>query len=236
MKKFNALIVDNDMASRMRLKQTASSVVEFGTVTLLSTPAEAISALTLSTPIDVVFVSWRLGPDIIRPFIQKAKETVQGQDAAYISVMKSASEGNASVAQVMMDGADGILCEPFSVDQLVEITRLSTKVRGERYESRERAALSLLIPDILKQLDLVAHIKASGLAPETSLKVFRELCQRVKERDERSHTIYYQIALNAFENAPVPHFETKTKNYGGVSSRVKKRMEQKMQRDLSGKV
>jgi len=236
MKKFNALIVDNDMASRMRLKQTASSVVEFGAVTLLSTPAEAISALTLSTPIDVVFVSWRLGPDVIRPFIQKAKETSQGQDAAYISVMKSASEGNASVAQVMMDGADGILCEPFSVDQLVEITRLSTKVRGERYESRERAALSLLIPDILKQLDLVAHIKSAGLAPETSLKVLRELCQRVKDRDERSHVIYYQIALNAFENAPVPHFEAKTKNYGGVSSRVKKRMEQKMQRDLSGKV
>jgi DNA-binding NarL/FixJ family response regulator len=236
MKKFNALIVDNDITSRMRLKQATSSVVEFGTVTLLNTPAEALSALSLSTPIDVVFVSWRLGSDVIRPFIQKAKETVQGQDAAYIAVMKSAAEGNASVAQVMMDGADGILCEPFSVDQLVEITRLSTKVKGERFEARERAALSLLIPDIIKQLDLVAHIKSSGLAPETSLKVFRELCQKVKERDQRSHSIYYELALTAFENAPVPHFEVKTKTYVGVSSRVKRRMEQKMQRDLLGKV
>lgn len=232
MARLNCILVQDDMNSRMRLKQAMSSVVDFGQLNQLGTLPEALRELERDTICDVVFVSTSYEMKAIEEFITKAKTTKQGQDSAYVALIKSQSEGNTLIATLMMAGANGFLCEPYSVDNLVEITRIATKVRKERSEAREKAAITLHMKEVMNQLDLVAYLKQSGCEPGTSLRVLREMCETIQRRSGESLETYHRIAIDLFENADLPKQAFKTKVYGGVSSRVKARMEKKLQAEI----
>lgn len=225
---FKVFIVDPDSDARLRLRQTTGSVPEIKHVVQFSSPSEALASLGNSGHIDVVFISNRFGKQIVSNFISQAKQAKGGLDSAYVVVLPSVAEGKALLAEVIMDGADGILCEPFSVEQLQEITRLATRVKKERSEARERAAISLMVPEIAKQVDLVASIKASGMEPESSMRVLRELCNKISERGENGIAIFCELFKNHILNLPAPIFNQQIKAYTGASRRLRAKIEQKV--------
>ncbi|MCS6961761.1 MAG: response regulator [Deltaproteobacteria bacterium] len=230
---FRVFIVDPDSDARLRLRQSTSSVPDIKHVVQFSSPNEALNQLSLSQHVDVVFVSNRLGKQVVKNLIQQGKQTKGGQDSAYVVVLPSAAEGKAVLAEVMMDGADGILCEPFSVEQLREITHLATRVKKERSEARERAAISLLVPEIAKQVDLVAAIRSSGMEPESSLKVLKEMAQKVKDRGEFGLEVFLELFENYIVNLPAPIINQSVKSYSGVSKRLKAKIERKVMEKYS---
>jgi DNA-binding response OmpR family regulator len=230
--KFNCIIIDPDMTGRMRLKQATSPVNEFGSVTPLSNINEANSYLAGDKPTDVVFLSARLPQEHLSPFIQSAKALKSGQDAAYVIVTKSASDGAKGIAEIMMLGGDGMLCEPYSVDSLLEITLLSARVRKERSDQREKAAIGMIIKDVINQLDMVACLKANGCELGLSIKKLRDLSAMIHAMSPESRTTYFDVMLQAFIDAPLPPKALGVKKYGGVSSRIKKKMDQKMAEDI----
>ena len=232
LRRLNCILVQDDINSRMRLKQAMSSVVDFGQLNQMGAFGEALKELERDIIWDVVFVSTTFDIKAIEDFIEKAKKTKQGQDSAYVALMKSQSEGNALIATLMMAGVNGFLNEPYSVDNLVEITHLATKVRKERSEAREKAAISLLMKDIMKQIDLVAYLKQSGCEPGTSLRALKDMCESIQRRSGESLETYLKIAVDIFENAELPKQAFQTKLYGGVSSRIKARMEKKLQAEI----
>ena len=158
--KFSAWVVDNDMEARMRLKQATNSVPTFGNVKLIGTMEEASRGLTNSNHVDVVFVARRFGQEEITNFVKACKETQGGRDSAYVLVLKTDDQDSNTVAQNVLIGADGFLLEPYSVDNLVEITELAARVKQERSLEREQAALKFLVEDVIKQVDRVAFIKS----------------------------------------------------------------------------
>lgn len=224
--KYDAFIVDPDLDTRMRLKQATSSVHNFGKVHQLQGLREANQKLGTDDRCDVIFLSYRFDQAELSEFIKQAKATKNGQDAAYILVMKSKDGDSSKVAANVMVGADGFLFEPYSVDYLMEITNLAARVRLERSDAREKAALNFIVHDIINQLDVVATMKAQGFEVVTALKKLKELCTVFKTLTPDSTKYYYDIAIKLFGDAPVPK-KIETKKYGGASSRVKKRMEQK---------
>lgn len=236
MKKYNAVIVDPDMASRMRLKQATTSVVDFGHIYLLNNFLEADKFFVGENPVDVVFITGALDREKLAEFIRRAKMTKNGQDSAYVTVLKSQEEGNASVGSNMMLGSDGILCEPYSVDNLVAITHLAAKVKKERGEAREKAALSMIVKDIIAQIDLLAFLKTSNCDLGTSLKALRDLSEPLKSLSPESFKWYVEVAVNLFEEAPLPQRAFRTKVYAGASSRVKRKMEKKLLDEVTHKV
>ena len=127
-----AILMDRDMDVRMRLKQATSSVSSFGKVHQATKPEEALDKLRSEGPVDVVFISYQYERQQISDFIKAAKADLAGQDTAYVLVLKRKGESNAALAEYMLTGADGFLFEPFSVDELVEITALATRVKKER--------------------------------------------------------------------------------------------------------
>ncbi|MCS6894070.1 MAG: hypothetical protein NZO16_05850 [Deltaproteobacteria bacterium] len=234
MQGFKAFIIDPDSDARLRLRQSTSSVPDFKSVIQFSSPSEAINQLNQSDHVDVLFVSNRFGKGIVKNFIQNGKQTKGGQDSAYVVVLPSLAEGKAILAEVMMDGADGILCEPFSVEQLTEITRLATRVKKERREAREKAAISLLVPEIAKQVDLVATIRNSGMEPETSFKVLKELMEKIKGRGEFGISVFVEMFVSHVIALPAPIINQQVKAYGGVSRRLKSKIEKKIAEKFSG--
>lgn len=230
--KFNCIIVDPDMTGRMRLKQATSPVNEFGMVTPFGSINEANAYLAQDKPTDVVFLSGRLPQEHLSPFIQSAKLLKSGQDAAYVIVTKSANDGAKGIAEIMMLGGDGMLCEPYSVDSLLEITLLSARVRKERSDQREKVALGIIVKDIIGQLDLVCCLKANNCEPGLSIKKLKDLGAMVQAMSPESQKTYFEVMTQAFIDAPLPPKALGVKKYGGVSSRIKKKMDQKMAEEL----
>ena len=234
MSKFNCIIVDPELSSRMKLKQATTQVVDFGTVLPLGSFTDAMNSLSGGERnIDVVFVSARFETSDISGFIQQAKQAKHGQDAAYVMIMKAQPQGNASVAENMMLGGDSVLCEPYSVDSLIEITRLAARVKKEREGARERIAITLLIGDIITQVDLVAYLRATGCEPGTSMKKLREMCTMLGQLSPEMLAFFHESAIKEFSEAKIPPRALNAKKYSGVSSRVRKRMENKIVAEMS---
>ncbi len=232
--KFNCLIVDPDMPGRMRLKQATAPISEFGMVTPVGNINEASAFLNGERLTDVVFLSARLPQEQISPFIQAAKATKGGQDAAYVIVRKNQGDGgNTSVAEIMMIGGDGMLCEPYSVDSLLEITLLSARVRKERASEREKVAIGLMVKDLVGQLDLVCCLKANNCEPGLSIRKLKEVSAMIQGLSDESRKVYFEVMQEAFINAPLPPKALGVKKYGGASSRVKRRMDQKLADEIT---
>ena len=228
LQKFDAIIIDSDIDTRMRLKQVCASVVNFGKVHPLGSLHEGIGKLKADQRIDVVFISTRIGQENVAGFIKEGKTTPQGQDSAYILVLPMAKSDGASVATSMIGGADGMLFEPYSVDQLVEISLLAAKVRKERSGAREEAALKFLLADIMHQIDLIAYSKSCGYETGQAMKHFKQVCSVLTTLEGESKIRYYGLMVDAFEAAPMAQGLYDRKKYGGASSRVKKKMAEKL--------
>ena len=233
MAKFNCLIIDPDMPGRMRLKQATTPIAEFGLVTPMGNISEANAFLNGEKVTDVVFLSARLPQEQLSPFIQAAKQSKGGQDAAYVIVTKNAGDGARSIAEIMMLGGDGMLCEPYSVDSLLEITLLSAKVRKERAGEREKVAIGIMIKDLITQLDLVCCLKANNCELGLSIRKLKESAAMIAGLPPESQSIYLDVMQQAFIDAPLPPKALGVKKYGGVSSRIKKKMEQKLADEIT---
>ncbi|MCB0352803.1 MAG: hypothetical protein KDD64_04735 [Bdellovibrionales bacterium] len=227
MVKYEALIIDPDLDRRMRLKSATTSVVQFRKVHLLNSLEDATSRLNGGSVVDVIFITSALPQPEIATFIRGAKELKTGQDAAYILVLQAKDQESSTVASTVMIGADGLLFEPYSVDQLVEITELAARVKSERGLAREQAALGFLLNDIMQQIDMIAYLKSVGYDVGRGIKRFKQMCGVLNSLGSESLAMYYDLAVTKFSEAPFPK-KMYQKNYKGASKRVKDKMEQKL--------
>jgi CheY-like chemotaxis protein len=223
-----AMGVDSDNGCRMRLKVATQAVTFFKTVTLFQSMHEAASRLEGDgTDVDVIFISERLPREEINTMIKRAKECPHGQDAAFILLLSGTSQDDsAKAAQSLLSGFDGCLSEPYSVQSLTEISRLATKIRGERREAREKAALSFLLKDVMKQIDRLAYIKGADMDVGDKVRRLKEACGTFNTLDPDAMNRYFDLAATVFELAQPP--AKGGMNYQGTSKRIKKKMAQHM--------
>lgn len=224
--KFDAVIVDPEAASRMRLKQATASVVQFGKVQQVSDAGEAIGRLSTRERCDIVFVSYKIPNEDFKEIVKRGKANPAGQDAAYILVLPPKDQQSTTIASNMLSGADGMLFEPYSVDALVDIARVATNVRKERSDTREKAAIGVLVHDMIKQLDMVALALTHGTEAGITQKKFRDACNFLKTLSPETLPCYYEVARESFVNA-IPAKLPDKLQYKGASSRVKNKVSSK---------
>lgn len=227
MEKFNAIILDSDIGSRMRLKQATSAVHQFGKVYQINSLREGIDKLNSNERCDVVFISGQLSKDEVKGFIEGGKQTTGGQDAAYILVLKAKDQESSSVAEIVLVGADGLLFEPYSVDYLLEITQLADRVKSERSCARQLAATKFLLTDVMNQLDQIAYNKASGAEVGQSWKKFKDAAEVLNTFKDEQLKLYYDLAVQMFVDSPVPKRNFQRLKYVGASKRMQARAAKK---------
>ena len=234
--KFDAIIIDPDLDTRMRLKQCTTVVHQFGKVFQLGTLKDASAKLAGGEATDVCFISYKYDQGEVTEFIKSAKAMKAGQDCAYVLVLKTKDQDASVVATNVLAGFDGFLFEPYSVEQLLELTEIAARVRKERMMGREEAALRFLLNDIVNQIDQIAYLKAAGFDMGPSMKKFKDLCSVLKTLQGDSIAVYTKLAIDLFEAAPLPKKIFQRKIYGGASSRVKKRQEKEIQATIERQV
>lgn len=226
--RYLALAIDPDSGTRQRLKQAATAVITFQDVQLLGDLKAAISRLEVRA-FDVIFIAEEFGKDEIAKFIKEVKET-GGNDAAFVLVLGSNDQKSTAETTCVMLGAHAVLTEPYSVDSLVDITRIAAKVKKENHVLREKNALGLLVKDMTLQIDRLSYLKACECDPGRALKQFKDLCAIPQALTNESLDRYFDIMIEKFEQVPVPIAQVR--QYKGVSQRIKSKMQQKLMAEI----
>lgn len=226
--RFFALIVEPDIDARMRLKQSTTALHCFENLHHVNSLREAQSFVEIAPQrIDILFVSKRIPPEDMRLFFTSCREKGKARTAAYVVLFQSVTEGANLIKSILELGADGILCEPYSVDQLSEISELAIKVRKEKSDILEKKMLTLLYEDFVKQIDLIACLRAAKCEPGFSAKVLKDLGETLKRLPESTKKNFIEVCLEKFPEAPIPPEALTPKTYGGASERVKRMMAKK---------
>src|SRR5262249_29916576 len=142
-----------------------------------------------------------------------------GQDAAYVLIMKSTDQSSSTVASNVLIGADGFLLEPYSVDSLMEITRLADRIKKERSQAREVAAMKFLLGDVSNRIDAIAYLKSLGRDVARHIKKMADASQFIKNLSPESTQIYNDAIVETFQAAQPPKFASE-KQYSGPSARI----------------
>lgn len=230
--KYTALAIDPEIDSRMRLKQATLTLPRFGNTLLFSSLQEASRQLDHFAAIDIVFISDRVEETESRAFVEQGKQSIGGQDSAYVLVIDSNKNDSTTIAAQVMAGFDGFLVEPFSLEDLDNTTVLATKVKKDRGKSREIKAMELIVSDMIAQLDKIAYLRTFQFEPSKSMKRLREQCSVLGMMNAEAQEIYFEIALRMFEEAPLNTYDKNLRHYQGVSSRIRKIMEEKIIAEL----
>jgi hypothetical protein len=175
--------------------------------------------------IDVVFISYQFTDEEVEQFIEDAKKIKGGLDSAYVFVLKDEDQEGSRAAKSILIGADGLLFEPYSVDRLVEITKLAARVKKDRGEARERAALEMILDEAMVTLDVLATLKADGIEPHTIIRKFHRSCEPLVALQNGKLANYLNTAVDKFEDAPLPEELPETHRYKGASNRVKTKVQ-----------
>ena len=177
---------------------------------------------------DVAFLAASFSGSEVSSFVQKAKSLKAGQDCAFVLLVRGENQDKSSIAQAVLDGVDGFLFEPYSVDALDEIAKLATRVRRERSVEREKLAMTLLISDIIRQIDLVAYLKSCELEPERTWKRLVEACAPMRSYSAENQAVFFETLIEEFIKAPLPARSFQASQYKGASQRVKRKMAEKV--------
>ena len=205
------------------MKDAMRSVAAFAGVGSAASLTEAVETIKSGSTVDVVFLSQRLDSDESLNFIARAKTLANSRDAAFVVLVSSASE-RSNMARQMVAGADGFLVEPYSVDQLVQITHLAERVRCERRDARFEKAAELLLSELIDQVDQLAILRKSGRAGNISQQIFLDTCSVLKTLEPVLQEQYLRLAVERFSGIAKPRtLQLRGNSYTGASERVRKK-------------
>ncbi len=185
---------------------------------------EALARLNGHEEVDVVFISFEYGWDKVNQFLAEAKKTPRGAETAFVLVLKPGDENEETVAKSVFAGIHSCLYEPYSADNLRVIAQIAAKVKREAMVTREKAAIQLLMTEIMKHIDALSYYKKKGKNPNPVLKKLRESCTALSKLGPEAQEIYREIIVELFESAKPFGAE----EYKGVSERIRKIVQEKM--------
>lgn len=234
MRTITGLIVDSNEERRIRLKGATQLVTEFSKVAVAPTLRDANEYIaTAQAPWDVVFLSNEMNEDAISRFIQSSKKSSAGGNSAYVLILNTEKRASSDVFTHMRSGIDGLLYEPYSVEQLTDIIELSAKVKERTPEERDSAAIHILLQDLIGHLDRMVLLKKLGYDIEKGLKRFTMLCNSLTAITPEEMDTYHETAIKIFEEAPSPE-TLESSLYKGPSQRVREQQERKLLQKMEG--
>lgn len=200
----DALIIDPDPASRMRLKQATSTLHEFRHVRLEFSLQRALAEIKENLACNIIFISQTFEPEQSAAFVKAAKETKNGQYSAYVLVVDGKRQKRTEVASDVSNGMDGILFQPFSVEGLKEATELAQKIRGTSGVNRLKASKHLLSEAITPSLDKITDLFLEGKKSDLIRADLRIILRALMASCDGKKDEYFDHLVQLFDKVPPP--------------------------------
>lgn len=218
---YNCLAIEPDSKSRLLLKQAMSLVTQFNDVKLVRNDRVALEYLKNGENYDLIFISDSFDKTKISQFIKKAKETDIGSFAGYV-LLSSAQNDTRSIAKSLLEGIDGVLILPYSIDSLQELSLLAAKVRQLKEEEKRKNALRFLTSNVIYSVDIMAQACMLKHSFNSVKKVIAKVNESVLSFDSSGILeTYLEILATSFMKIQKPVKVVQECRYRGTSERVR---------------
>jgi CheY-like chemotaxis protein len=227
MKRKDVLVVNTDIDVRMRLTHAFHAIADLGQVSQSGTLDDALVMLanTQKKP-ELIFISYQFPIEAITQFLQAASSLEGATQSGFIVIRGSREDQDSVMTSQLLAGADSVLFEPYSTEELVAVTAIAARMKGERRAAREIVTLKFLIREVVKYIDLLACLRASCCDPAETVRRLEEIHGKLRHLDRESLAVYYSLLTDAVTLLPHPTKSTST--YKGKSKFVRRRMESRL--------
>ncbi|HMO16689.1 MAG TPA: hypothetical protein PJ989_01220 [Oligoflexia bacterium] len=225
MKRFSAIVIEPVNTKRGYLYQAILTDPHFRKLKGFREIDEALHGLRGGAPVDVILISATFSSERIKAFIAQAKKTESGKEAAYIIITPVDIQTRENVASSMLDGSDGFLFIPFSVDSITEVAKIADAISQKFETERKKAALSILIPNITEALDSLATLAQEGENLAIGKARLKNAVRPVIAIKDQIPDYYFEQLAKYCENCP-PRVLAK---YKTASKRVQAMLERRKQ-------
>ena len=191
----SVLIIEPDRAAQRRLKQALNSAFDFGDIYIANDFTDVFKVLSKIEVCDIIFISNRLNKHHVSDFIQETKEKLSTRDASNILLLDYTNGDSTSIATRMLEGIDGFLVEPYSVEALQDIAKTAKEVKKAKSSAREKSAIRILVKEIMLQIDHIVELKKMGAPAKISQKVLEEMTGAIRCLESEAIDSYFHILM-----------------------------------------
>lgn len=216
--RFDALIVDKELSSRMNLRQTTAALPDFHHISMANSISSALDTLKMDQNCDIIIFKPNFSEKENADFIQRCKTTKNGNGCALILVLKPNQQNVGGIAKNFANGADGFLPEPYSVENLHSVFEIAGKLKKQKLEQRAKLAMEIVLKEATEIFDSVAYT-SGGELDSAKRREFQKVGSNLRELAQTDFTSYEAMLISRFENiAPPPVTDPK---YSGASERIR---------------
>jgi len=224
----HSVIIDSNVSKRMQLKQATTSLALFKATIQMSELNEALNKFDHGQPLDIVFLSNRFTDEQIKDFVSTAKPKKTFAECAFILVVESGKNDNGNLPRYLLLGIDGFLLEPYSVDRLIETSKIAAKVKKDRSQQRIKAAVEILITDISTTFNALVSFKSADIPAAKIEAKFKKAAATIQTLDIEAQEFFRNRLIDIWSKLEAPEAKIVLPNYSGASSRIKKILEDKV--------
>jgi response regulator RpfG family c-di-GMP phosphodiesterase len=205
MEQLRLLLVDKDIDARMRLRHAVSTVQFFGDTVQANNLDDARARLDAHPDnFDLVFLSYEFPREQLSRLVSEGKKLQAGCDAAYVMLYPSHEDRAARVSEGLLAGADGFLFEPYSIDDLVDMSKLAAKIKKKRLVSRQMLSLDFMIKDLIRLVAVYSRLKMMACDTRKAYARLKGVSDAIKSFEPEVQAAYLQSVVETFMLVPVP--------------------------------
>jgi hypothetical protein len=222
-----ALIVDPDAKWRGTLRAAAQTLTTFSDIKQASSCREARRILDSRPDCDIVFFSFRVPEAEMNAFVQEARRRAGGDEVTFVSIVPQPTDGGGDAATLLLQGMNGILFEPYSVQAIQELSEVVLTTKKQRLIERRRAAMRLVINEITQLIDQRALMIKRSRPSDVPTARIKKLMVPVHSMPPEEQQTFFELVEEEFCAVPPPQGIS----YAGVSERVRKKLEAKREKE-----
>jgi len=227
-----AIILDPTMDRRTSLKQLLVATEKYKSVTIAGALKDGLAILKeAEATIDVICLSRAYGAEKVRNFIEAVGKVPQGECGVFILLLDPDTPTKIATAEALVLGAHNCLKEPYSVDDVKEVTEGAMELSTQFREERDRAGISGMVSEVMKYIDAVYQRIHARRDPGEAMRNLRDTAKVISQIRPELKELYYEILIERFMSADVPYFMPGLANYTGTSKATKKRAEAKRKQE-----
>ncbi len=203
LQKHNSLIVDAQLNSRTRLREVVKSVFHQGEVRYARNASEALQNLSKGPSFQSIYVSSRIPMEQILRMVEALKHSQSKKALLVVTLMPEHQDGPL-ISSLLVAGASGFICEPFSSEQLTTLISTAKKVAEAETSSdgRETTGAELMIIEAMHQLDRFVELRAEGnKGGGHAYKILKTLMAQLRGFAEAKPDIFQKLVVRTFEKA-----------------------------------
>ncbi|MFN8389931.1 MAG: hypothetical protein U0136_06550 [Bdellovibrionota bacterium] len=179
------LLVTSKNQLRTSFRQLLANIEGLGSPLSVGTMSQAKEQLAFERKFRFVFISNEFSDEDCAEFIAKARAGEDPEEkTVFVLIFSGQVQDPELVANRMIAGFHGFLCEPFTLESVTEMAALSAKVSQQQTLIRMKAATGILLSDV--------GDRPSNQHPAVPLDLLQEsqdACTRYNEETNESITM-----------------------------------------------